>query len=193
MSTERIFVGRREELDKFDHVLRAQEGQVVLVVGQQGMGKTMLANRMARAALGHPELKCGAVRYEVTPTDSVDITMALMIDDAYEAASVGQKFLSGTDNQWRALFKAVGVVPVVGKATEAIGELALSLKRDPTKDTRTQFLKRLSYISDKMPPDGRAEFARPVNPKPPCASRKRHPGQTARFEPTTGATGTRTA
>ena len=56
MSTERIFVGRREELDKFDHVLRAQEGQVVLVVGQQGMGKTMLVNRMARAALGRLRL-----------------------------------------------------------------------------------------------------------------------------------------
>ena len=82
MSTERIFVGRRDELKQFDRVLRAEEGQVVLVVGQQGMGKTMLVNRMARAVLAHPELKCGAVRYDVTPTNSVDVTMALMIDEA---------------------------------------------------------------------------------------------------------------
>jgi len=34
------------------------------------MGKTWLVNKMAEIAESHPELKCGWVRYEVTPTDS---------------------------------------------------------------------------------------------------------------------------
>jgi len=156
-TTEPIFVGRRDELKRFGEILGDPTGQAVLVVGQQGMGKTLLVNRMARMARDHPDLKCGTVRYEVTKTDDVAGTMALMMDHAFEAARVGDKFLSGADRQWSALFKAVGllgdalVAPLVGKPVETIGDLALSLKRDPTKDTRTQFIERLRYISDKMP------------------------------------------
>ena len=67
---DRPFVGRKDELRGFGEILAAPEGQAVVVVGQAGMGKTMLVNRMARLALDHPNLKCGAVRYEVTPTDT---------------------------------------------------------------------------------------------------------------------------
>ena len=144
---DRPFVGRKDELEAFDKVLRDPAGQAVLVVGQAGMGKTMLVNRMARCAQDHPDLTCGAVRYEVTPTDDVAGTMALMMDHAFEAAQVGKKFLSGTSEQWRALLNVVKV-----------GDLVMSLKRDPAKDTRTQFLDRLRLISAKMPPDTRAIF-----------------------------------
>jgi len=50
------------------------------------MGKTWLINKMAEVAENYPCLKCGWVRYEVTPTDSVDSTMVLMVDNAFEAA-----------------------------------------------------------------------------------------------------------
>jgi len=162
--TEPIFVGRQAELRRFGEIIADPTGQAVLVVGQEGMGKTLLVNRMARMARDHPNLKCGTVRYAVPKTDDVAGTMELMMEQAFEAARVGEKFLSGTDRQWSALFKAVGllgdalVAPLVGKAAETIGDLALSLKRDPTKDTRTQFVERLRYISEKMPHDGRAVF-----------------------------------
>ncbi len=58
MSHERIFVGREDELNRFERVLRAPEGQAVLVVGQRGMGKTMLVNKMAALAGEHPDLVC---------------------------------------------------------------------------------------------------------------------------------------
>jgi len=54
--------------------------------GQAGVGKTWLINKMAEVAENYPCLKCGWVRYEVTPTDSVDSTMVLMVDNAFEAA-----------------------------------------------------------------------------------------------------------
>jgi GTPase SAR1 family protein len=87
MAEERIFVGRKDELEQFRKVLEDPKGQAVLVVGQAGMGKTWLTYKMAEVAENHPDLKCGWVRYEVTPTDSVDSTMALMMDNAFEAAS----------------------------------------------------------------------------------------------------------
>jgi KaiC/GvpD/RAD55 family RecA-like ATPase len=87
MAEGKIFVGRKAELEQFKEVLKDPKGQAVLVVGQVGMGKTWLVNKMAEIAEKHPKLKCGWVRYEVTPTDSVDSTMALMMDNAFEAAS----------------------------------------------------------------------------------------------------------
>ena len=129
----RPFVGRTDELRRFDEVLASPEGQAILVVGQAGMGKTMLVNRVARRAQGHPDLKCRAVRYEVTHTDSPATTMALMIAHAYEAADAKEKFLSGKQEQWRALLNVI-----------KIGDLLMSLNRDPARNTRDQFVERLN-------------------------------------------------
>jgi len=150
MSAEKIFVGRKAELDQFKEVLNNPKGQAVLVVAQAGMGKTWLVNKMAEIAEKHPKLKCGWVRYEVTPTDSVDSTMALMMDNAFEAAQVTEGSFNGTSRrleQWRSLLNVIN-----------IGDLVMSLKRDPAKNTREQFLERLRLISKRMPKNGRAIF-----------------------------------
>ena len=81
MAEGKIFVGRKAELEQFKEVLEDLKGQAVLVVGEAGMGKTWLVNKMAEIAENHPELKCGWVRYEVTKEDSVDSRLAIMIDD----------------------------------------------------------------------------------------------------------------
>ncbi|MHC4738107.1 MAG: tetratricopeptide repeat protein [Planctomycetota bacterium] len=150
MNTEKIFVGREEELKEFMKALERPAGEAVLVVGQAGMGKTMLVNKMARLAEKHPAVKCGWVRYEVTPTDSVDSTMALMMDNAFEAAQVEEGSFDGTKRslgQWRALLNVVN-----------LGDLVMSLKPDPQRNTREQFLERLQLISKRMPENGRAIF-----------------------------------
>lgn len=49
MAEEKIFVGRKAELEEFKKVLAEPGGQAVLVVGQAGMGKTWLINKMAEA------------------------------------------------------------------------------------------------------------------------------------------------
>ena len=155
MDVEKIFVGRKDEIEQFKEVLEDPKGQAVLVVGQAGMGKTWLVNKMAEIAESHLELKCGWVRYEVTPTDSVDSTMALMMDNAFETAN---KEPGSFDNvpvrkkQWLALLKTI--VPKGGE----IAELVNSLRRDPAKNTRDQFLERLRLISKRMPKSGRAIF-----------------------------------
>jgi tetratricopeptide (TPR) repeat protein len=145
-----IFVGRKEELKEFTKALDNPQGQAIIVVGNRGMGKTWLVNRMAKLASEHPTLKCGFVRYEVTPTDSPDSTMAIMMDNAFEAGQVKEGSLDGTKRgleQWRSFLNVFN-----------LGDLVLSLRRDPAKDTRQQFLERLEIISKRMPENGRAIF-----------------------------------
>jgi tetratricopeptide (TPR) repeat protein/energy-coupling factor transporter ATP-binding protein EcfA2 len=168
MAADRIFVGRQKELEQFKKALKDPRGQAVLVVGQTGMGKTWLVNKMAELAENHPELKCGWVRYEVTPTDSVDSTMALMMDNAFEAATTKPGSFDKVPErkrQWLALLKLAKLIPAgkwVGKALgdkmETLVELWRSLQRNPARNTRDQFLERLGLISRRMPASGRAIF-----------------------------------
>ena len=155
MSDEKIFVGRKTELEQFKKVLKTPQGKAILVVGNRGMGKTWLINKMAEIALNHPKLKCGCVRYEVTPTDSVDSTMALIMDNAFEAANIEPGAFDKVPQrkkQWMALLKTL-----VPKGSE-IAELIGALRRDPKKNTREQFLERLSLVSKRMQENGRAIF-----------------------------------
>jgi len=150
VSGEKIFVGRKAELEQFKKVLEDPQGQAILVIGHRGMGKTWLINKMAELAQNHPNFKCGCVRYEVTPTDSVDSTMALMMDNAFEAAQIEDGSFSGTARrleQWRSLLNVIN-----------LGDLVMSLRRDPAKNTRDQFLERLQLISKRIPENGRAIF-----------------------------------
>jgi len=155
MDEQRTFVGRQAELNRFREVLEDPRGQAIVIVGQAGMGKTWLLDRMAYLATKHPILKCGWVRYEVTPTDSVDSTMELMMDNAFDAAKANEGSFDMTDRrkaQWAALFKTF-----IPKSSDIL-ELLASLRRDPQKHTRGQFLDRLRLISKRMPDKGRALF-----------------------------------
>jgi len=148
-STE-VFVGRHKELAQFKDALKDPDGQAVVVVGNRGMGKTWLINKMARIAESDGQLKCGWVRYEVTPNDMPDSTMALMMDHAFEAAQIDTGSFNGTPKrlaQWRAFLNVFN-----------IGDLVMSLRRDQQRNTRDQFLKRLELISKHMPENGRALF-----------------------------------
>jgi tetratricopeptide (TPR) repeat protein len=150
VAREDIFVGRKQELARFKEVLADPAGQAVVVVGQAGMGKTWLINKMAKIATNDGQLKCGWVRYEVTPTDTVDSTMALMIDNAFEAGQVEEGSFDGTPGrleQWRAFLNVFN-----------IGDLVMSLRRDPQRNTRDQFIERLRLISKCMSDKGRAIF-----------------------------------
>jgi tetratricopeptide (TPR) repeat protein len=161
VSEKQVFVGRQEELEQFKQVLENPQGQAILVIGQQGMGKTFLVNKMAEIAQNHPDIKCGYVRYEVTPTDSVDSTMALMMDNAFDAANTEPGSFDNVPErkkQWLALFKLTTLIPVAGNYAEKLIELASSLKHDSARNTREQFLDRLNLISKRMPKDGRAIF-----------------------------------
>jgi len=61
MGSERIFVGRQGELERFREVLKNPKGQAILVVGQAGMGKTWLVDKMGETGVSGEDY---AVRQE---------------------------------------------------------------------------------------------------------------------------------
>ncbi len=141
-SPQDAFVGRKAEMSAWENVLTNPDGQVVLVVGQQGMGKSILLKRMASIAGSHPCLKCSHVIYEATRTDAPDTTMAQMLDDAWHVADVTQKSFDATPKrleQWRSFLNIFN-----------IGDLVLSLRRDSQLSTRSQFLAALEKISGRI-------------------------------------------
>jgi tetratricopeptide (TPR) repeat protein len=155
------FVGRHAELRQWDEILRDPLGQAILIIGPPGIGKSSLLDKMFEIAEGHPDVTCGAVRYDVTPTDSPDAIMELMMDQAFDAATSGPGSFDLTEQrraQWRALLKVAKIIPAFGDTAEAITDLVLSLKRDPRRNTREQFLARLRMVSRRMSKDGRAVF-----------------------------------
>lgn len=150
VSTSPPSVGRHQESQRFDELLRCESGQAILVVGPPGMGKTLLVNHMAQRARHHPDLQCGALRFEVTLTDTVDITMSLMMDNAFDAAGVKEKSFDATPRnlqQWRAFLNVFNM-----------GNLFMSLRRDPQHSTRDQFTEQLDLISKRLPENGRVIF-----------------------------------
>lgn len=97
MSSDKIFVGRKDELEQFKKVLAEPQGQAVLVVGQAGMGKSMLLERMEQMVSNRKD--CGVVRYLVTSKYSVEMLMERMINDAFEAAQCTEKAWDSTERQ----------------------------------------------------------------------------------------------
>ncbi len=155
MAEGKIFVGRKAELEQFKEVLKDPKGQAVLVVGQAGMGKSWLVDKMTNIAENHPELKCGWVRYEPTSNDSVDAMMERMMDDAFHAGDVIEGSFDNTvrrRKQWYTLFETV--VP----KGEKISKLIHSFERNQQRPTREEFLDRLRLISGKIEDNGRAVF-----------------------------------
>jgi tetratricopeptide (TPR) repeat protein len=159
MAKSEIFVGRKEELKEFTRVLEEPRGQAIIVVGNRGMGKTWIVNRMAKLASEHPKLKCGWVRYEVTPTDSPDSTMATMMDDAYEAGrSIKEGFkVTGQNRQlWKSLVPVAELIG--GTRGKALAELMIGFQRDKTKNSREQFIGALNVLSSRIGTMGRWIF-----------------------------------
>lgn len=155
MAKSDIFVGRQKELKEFTKVLEDKRGQAIIVIGQAGMGKTWLVNRMANVATLHPSMKCGCVRYELTSGDSVDVVIGRMINDAFHAAEMVEGSFDATAlrrKQWYTLFETI--VP----KGEQLSKLIQSFAREENRPTREQFLERLRLISEKMKDNGRAVF-----------------------------------
>ena len=64
MSAEKIFVGRKTELEQFKEVLNNPKGQAVLIVGQAGMGKSWMIDKSAKFVENCHEIKSRKLCYE---------------------------------------------------------------------------------------------------------------------------------
>lgn len=57
MAISDIFVGRANELSQFNEILKDPAGQAILIVGHQGMGKTILMDHSEKLVERCPDGK----------------------------------------------------------------------------------------------------------------------------------------
>ena len=155
MALTGLFVGRTAEREAFERVLASPEGQVVLVVGPAGMGKSSLLDQFVRDAESHPTLTCRAVERDVTPDDRAIYTIELLVSDAEAALNEGAGLVSVTPQgrrQLRAVFEAL--VPKGDK----LAKLRDSLRPERKPHVRDQFRALLRALSENMDESGRVVF-----------------------------------
>lgn len=158
---QRIFVGRKAELQQFDKLLKDPPGQAILVVGNRGMGKTWLIDECAKRA--EQKHKWWSIRYDITPSDDVNRVMIDIMNDAADAIdslrNKARKLISKNKQKLAALFGASGLIPVVGPSVKALGDLIISLsERAKTGNVRAQFLEVLTTLSENLAKNKRVIF-----------------------------------
>jgi hypothetical protein len=141
-----MFVGRKQEINSIVDEIYKSEGSVVLLVGNYGMGKTAILNRLEEIAGSIPTLKCSTVRCEITGTDHVDSIMALILDNLIEAAKVTEGSLASTPRRAKQWKSFLSVFPGI----KQLSDLRDSLKYNPTTNIRDQFLERMQLVSNLM-------------------------------------------
>ena len=142
------FVGRADELKAFTEFLRDPNGQAALVIGHEGLGKTALLGRVAQMAVGLPDLRCGAVRYRITPETPFETTATLMLDDAMTAGQCVAGSFAATPRraaQWRALIDAL--VPK-GEKLRKLFESLRYVRRRHKREELTEHLELVSRLLD---------------------------------------------
>lgn len=144
------FFGRHTQLSQLQEIIAAEEGQAVVIVGHEGMGKTRLVNHLQTVLAHSAHLKCHPVRYEVDALDSADSILDRMWNDAFRAAKGHETSFDMTARrvrQWKAFLDAI-----------KIGDLTFSLLDEPTRNTKERLLERFVRISSAMPDNHRAVF-----------------------------------
>ena len=105
MDEHRIFVGRKDELDRFKQLLQDPRGQAIIVVGGKGRGKSWLVDKMTEEAEDGLDYHVVPLRYSVTPTDPVGTVMNEIMNNAADAIwslrGKAVKLVGKTGRNWR--------------------------------------------------------------------------------------------
>ena len=159
--TPRIFVGRKQELNKWSKLLAgaADAGQAVVVVGKYGMGKTWLLDQMVQKAQDNKSLQCFAARYVMGPGESPGMILRAILEDMFQAAryEAGSLITEGKRfEQWTHIYRGLGLFC---NHTGADFRLLEQLRFNNRKNIFEQFTNRLQLLSGLMPDRGRLLFA----------------------------------
>jgi hypothetical protein len=143
-----LFVGRQQELDALLWAIDRPEGQLLLLAGDAGTGKSVLllelSHRLAASAVPRFYLLSRLAPTD-TPNDKLLELMEelLHIDDLTRGRLVWRT--PGDRERWRKFLKAV---PKIGGLLEA-------LIRDDRRPVRDRFLETLALVTDYLEPASR--------------------------------------
>lgn len=144
------FVGRMNEIDSFLSLLSSDEGHAVLITGQQGFGKSFLAEKLNEIARLHPKLRCVAVFYTVREHQGVEQVLHEILDDIKRSAAPNPGLIKDPERRiklWSGLLE-LGQAGGLRQVAEAIAPI------EPDRIV-SQFLEVLTTIMEKTQSDGR--------------------------------------
>lgn len=139
------FVGRQNELDALLSAIDRTEGQLLLVVGDPGTGKSALLSELRDRLSRVPyERRRYAWFSRLASTDTVDAKLSDLMDDLVRIDDLTRgKLVWGIPEErerWRSLLKAV----------PAIGQALSTLVRDDHRSVRSRFLATLAVVAGHL-------------------------------------------
>lgn len=139
------FVGRQDELDALLAAIDRTEGQLVLVVGNQGTGKSTLLSELRGQLACFPDERRRYLWFSrLASTDTVGAKLFELMDDLVRIDDLTRgKLVWGIPEErerWRSLLKAV----------PAIGQALSTLVRDDHRPVRSRFLETLAIVAGHL-------------------------------------------
>jgi len=143
-----IFVGRQEELEALQRAVAEPEGKLILLVGEQGRGKSAILEELHRL-FGQDEGRYSLL-YRLNANDSSDLFLPRLMGDLLNIEDFTRRRLlwraPGQAEKFRGLLKGVGAFPGLG-ASKSLGELLELLLPQDKRFARDRFLQFLGYAS----------------------------------------------
>jgi energy-coupling factor transporter ATP-binding protein EcfA2 len=155
MSTEKIFVGREKEIAEFKAAITRNEGKLLLLIGQQGKGKSALLEELNGQLLVNGEMNCFSLIYKLNANDTSDAFLQRLMNDLLNIGGLtkGRLVLGipGKPEQWKMLIKMASKLfpqmPPLGKPVEAIGDGLAALIVEDKRPVRERFLQFLVAVT----------------------------------------------
>ena len=153
MPTDKIFVGRKKELQELQEALRRPEGQLILLVGDPGRGKSALLEALNREiSTADFQPTCFSLLYLLNTNDNSDAFLSRLMEDLLNIGGLTKRRLvlgiPGKMEQWKALLEAV----------PAAGKLLASFAAEDKRPIRERFLQFLSAVAGYLKEDQRLVF-----------------------------------
>jgi tetratricopeptide (TPR) repeat protein len=158
-----LFIGRDAELSQWTKILNSPNGCAVVVLGDAGMGKTRLLDKMVGSAIERKDMKCVAVRYAVSSDESPGMITRLILEDAFMAARARIGQLDITNKrfvQWATLFDNL---KLVSHTTTNRYDFLNALRYVPQKHILDQFVQRLEFLSHHL--EGNSRIIIVIDPR----------------------------
>jgi len=131
---DKIFVGREKELTDFETLIRSVDGQVLIVVGDKGIGKSYLLERLQYEAMN--EYECFTIFHKFYASTEPKDHVKVLLNDIYDRTGILFKHGNFIQN-------AVKIIPWVGQSlSEALGA--------PTGSDTYKFTLFLRRVSDHI-------------------------------------------
>ena len=139
------FVGRQHELDALLAAIDRTEGQLLLVVGDPGTGKSALLSELRGQLACFPDERRHYLWFSrLASTDTVGAKLFELMDDLVRIDDLTRgKLVWGIPEErerWRSLLKAV----------PAIGQALSTLVRDDHRPVRSRFLETLAVVAGHL-------------------------------------------